>query len=89
MESDLSSLIEANDSQMGTGSYKYSELDNVDKSIEMSQDSDDKELQDNQIAAHRMAQLTGPPLSSVCNLNVLKRKYIAVLHVKTTPHVIF
>ena len=34
MKSDLSSLIKANKSQTGNGSEEYSELDNVDESIE-------------------------------------------------------
>ena len=55
IESDLSSLIKANNSQTGNGSEEYSELDNLDGSIEMSEDSDDNDLQEDPIATDRMA----------------------------------
>ena len=64
MESDLSSLIKATNSKTGNGSEEYSELDNVDEGIEIFEDSDDKDLQEDQIAAGRMVELTGLPLPS-------------------------
>ena len=89
MESDLFPLVKANNSQMGNDSEEYSELDNVDESVEMSEDSDDIDLQEDQIAADRMAQLTGSPLPSILQFEHIEEEIYSCAPGENNTPIIF